>query len=159
MNGSAKPSAVVDTNLSVSGLLLKRGVPYALVEALRAGRFTPIYSDPIFDEYREVLARPHFAERYGLTPADVAAFLAAVLQQGRKVRPRRRLPVAVRDTKDEKFLATALGGRDEYLVSGDGDLLALAGDPKLGRLRIVTARVLLEQLDAWDEGRRPRGSA
>jgi len=33
-----------------------------------------------------------------------------------------------------------------YLVSGDADLLTLADDPRLGALRIVTARAFLDML-------------
>ncbi|HEX5501645.1 MAG TPA: hypothetical protein VFW96_03425 [Thermomicrobiales bacterium] len=43
-------------------------------------------------------------------------------------------------------LAAALGGSADYRVTGDDDLLALAGDPRLGALRIVTVRAFLDLL-------------
>ena len=49
------------------------------------------------------------------------------------------LPIPVRDPKDEKILAAAIGGRAAFLVTGDKDLLVLRGHPDLGVLRIVTA--------------------
>jgi hypothetical protein len=50
--------AVVDTNLIVSGLLKKPGVPYQIVEALRHGHFTLVLSPLLLTEYRQVLQRP-----------------------------------------------------------------------------------------------------
>jgi hypothetical protein len=46
--------------------------------------------------------------------------------------------VRVRDPKDEQILGTALASDADYLVTGDEDLLELAGDPRLGTLTIVT---------------------
>jgi len=53
--------------------------------------------------------------------------------------------VAIRDPKDIHLLA-ALGGDADYLITGDADLLVLAGDPTLGPLRIITARAFLDDL-------------
>ena len=106
-------------------------------------------SDAIYEEYARVLPRPKFA-RYGLTPELIAGFLTSLRTRSRRVIPRRRLPVAVRDPKDAMILAAALGGRADYLVTGDADLLALRGHPALGRLQIVTAREFLAVL-AHDE--------
>jgi predicted nucleic acid-binding protein len=62
------------------------------------------------------------------------------------VTPRRRLPVHIRDPKDERVLAAALGGRADYLVTGDDDLLVLNGDPRIRTLKIVTVREFLDLL-------------
>ncbi|MBI2303645.1 MAG: putative toxin-antitoxin system toxin component, PIN family [Chloroflexi bacterium] len=74
MKKSRLLSAVVDTNLFVSGLILKRGSPYEIVEALRRGDFTLVISEPIYTEYTQVLSRPRFAEQYALTQEEVADF-------------------------------------------------------------------------------------
>lgn len=50
--------AVLDTNVLVSGLLSPRGPPAAVLDAVANGSLTPVYSDPIFEEYVEVLMRP-----------------------------------------------------------------------------------------------------
>jgi len=138
-------SAVVDTNLVVGGLLSRRGAAYRLLEAWRADAFILLYSDRILEEYADVLPRPKFA-RYGVTPEIIAGFLAGLVARGRRVTPRRRLPVAVRDPKDEMVLAAALGGRADYLVTRDQDLLALRSEPKLGTLQIVTVQEFLAVL-------------
>jgi predicted nucleic acid-binding protein len=67
--------------------------------------------------------------------------------------------LAVRDSKDEPILASGLGGRADYLVTGDKDQLVLAGDPGLGTLKIVTVTEFLAVLaqrasgEAGNEGR------
>ena len=58
------------------------------------------------------------------------------------------LPVHVRDPKDAKILALALGGNADYLVTGDDDLLVLNGDPRLGKLQIVTVHTFLTVLQS-----------
>ena len=143
---SGPVSAVVDTNLFVSGLILKRGTPYELVEALRRGGFTLVVTEALRGEYGRVLPRPKFAQRYGLTPEEIADFLFLVDTSALQASARRRLPIAVRDKKDERVLAAALGGKADYLVSGDDDLLSLSNDPRLGKLKIVTARDFLDIL-------------
>jgi predicted nucleic acid-binding protein len=44
---------------------------------------------------------------------------------------------------DERILGAALAGNADFLVTGDEDLLVLAGDPRLGSLRIVTVAAFL----------------
>jgi putative PIN family toxin of toxin-antitoxin system len=138
--------AVVDTNLFVSGLIIKRGLPYQLVEAFRTGVFTLLVSPTLTREYERVLSEERFLQRYGLTQAEVADFLFLVDTTAFMVTPRQRLPVPVRDPKDEKILAAALGGQADCLVTGDDDLLALRDHPKLKTLKIVTVREFLERL-------------
>lgn len=59
------------------------------------------------------------------------------------------LPVAVRDVKDEKILASAVDGTVDYLVTGDIDLLILNGNPALGVLKIVTVRDFISILSSF----------
>lgn len=46
------------------------------------------------------------------------------------------------------ILASALGSKADYLVTGDADLLALQGEQALGSLRIVTVAVFLRDLSS-----------
>ena len=132
--------AVVDTNLFVSGLISATGTPALLIDALRQDRFSLLSSAPLTAEVVEVLARPSLA-RYAFDPA-LTTFVRARVANAEQVVPLAPLPVTSRDPKDDKLLASALGGAD-YLVTGDGDLLVLADHPALGALRIVSARAFL----------------
>ena len=147
---NALPRAVVDTNLAVSGIVFPGDPPRALIRAFLARAFTLISSPQVRAEYRQVLARPKFTLKYGLSPADVAAFLKQVDEAAPPVIPLAQLPLAVRDPKDEPILAAALGGNADFLVTGDKDLLVLAGDPRRGALQIVTAAEFLAVLGEQD---------
>jgi putative PIN family toxin of toxin-antitoxin system len=145
------PRAVVDTNLFVSGTIFTRGHPHALLEAWRAGAFVLLLSDDHYDELTDVLSRPKIVRRYRITPADLSALFAG-LATAERVTPSPVLPVQPRDPKDAKILAAAVGGNADYLVSGDDDLLVLAGDPHLKPMSIVTVVEFLTILGGrgWD---------
>lgn len=54
------------------------------------------------------------------------------------------ISIKVRDPKDQEILATALGGKADYLVTGDEDLIVLKDSNKLGRLKIVGVKEFLK---------------
>jgi PIN domain len=72
--------------------------------------------------------------REGLLPAPFVSPL-----------PLSQLPLHSRDKKDDKFLACALGGNCDYLVTEDDDLLVLNGKPELGKIQIGTAYEFLKR--------------
>ena len=146
MTSAPAPRAVIDTNQVVSGLISNRGLPHQLLLAWRRRRFTLVLTADLRTEYERVLARLEFARQYGLSPAQRIAFLRRLHANALHVRPKRTLPVTVRDPKDTMVLAAAFGGKADYIVTGDTDLLDLSGDLGLNRLQIVTVRVFLERL-------------
>lgn len=145
-NSGASLIAVVDTNLFVSGTILKRGAPFALLEAWRRRDFIALLSTTQDAELRDVLARPKFLTNYLLTRSEIDLFFEDLARLTVPAPLRLPLPIEVRDSKDEAILAAALGGNAGYVVTGDNDLLTLAGDPRLGTLQIVTARAFLDLL-------------
>jgi putative PIN family toxin of toxin-antitoxin system len=151
---SGQPRAVVDTNLFVSGTFFRRGDPYRVLMAWRAGRFALLVPGFQHAELVDVFSQPKFVGRYGLAVIDIDELFAG-LAAAEPVVPVARMPLDVRDPRDAPILAAALGGAD-FLVNGDKDLLVLRDDPRLGGLRIVTASEFLEVLDgiaAEEDGR------
>ena len=121
---TAKPRAVLDTNVFVSGLISPKGPPAAILRALRSRRFILISSPPINEEITEVLDRPYIRDRYGLGDRvfDVSFILWELAELVIDL-PEVKISS---DPDDDKFLATADEGRADYLVTGDmGDLLRL----------------------------------
>lgn len=149
MSASIPPAslrAVVDTNLFVSGLLIRPdSLPARLVDAVIARSFTLVTSLALDAEVAEVLTRPKLTERYQIDPTIQRALLDR-MATAEHVIPLWPLPVVVRDSKDEKLLACALAGDVAYLISGDEDLLVLNGDSALGSLRILTVWAFLALL-------------
>jgi putative PIN family toxin of toxin-antitoxin system len=137
---------VVDTNLFVSGSILKRGNPYELLEAWRRKAFVLLISDALQTEIAEVLVRPEIEEKYHLSTDEVEDTLRLVQTDALLTSPAPTLPVVLRDPKDDKVLALAMGGEADYLVTGDGDLLSVDDDPGLGKLQIVRPAAFLALL-------------
>ncbi|SRR6266496_5957610 len=148
-SSSARPlkRAVVDLNLFISGLISKQGLPNRLVSQFRQGAFALVVTQQMRDELEEVLQREKFTIRYRISQEEREDILYLIDTKGIIANPRRRLPVTIRDPKDEIVLATALGGRADLIVTGDADLLVLNGDPRLGNLQIITVRTFLELIE------------
>jgi predicted nucleic acid-binding protein len=94
----------------------------------------------------DVLTRPRIRSRYDVAEQELTELFEDLRSLASSTFLATELPVDVRDEKDRQILAAAIGGRADYLVTGDNDLLVLAGDPRLGALQIVTARTFLDRL-------------
>lgn len=143
---------VLDTNVLVSGTIVTQGPSATILTAWHRGRFTLLMSPWQRAELARVLARSRIVRKYHLTPDRLAAFFLLVDALTTSVEPLEMLPLAVRDSQDEPILGMALAGRATHVVTGDDDLLVLAGDAVLGDLRIVTPRVFLDELARWGGG-------
>lgn len=121
----APPRVVLDTNVVLSALLFSGGPPAQVREAWPAGRIVPLASAATAQELVRVLAYPKFK----LTAAEQQDLLADYLPWVRVVRIPEPPPQAppCRDPFDLPFLHLAIAGKAQALVSGDKDLLALAG--------------------------------
>jgi uncharacterized protein len=117
--------AVVDTNVWVSALLNPAGPPAAVRTALQRDQFTLVTSEPLLAELAAVLARPRFAQRYGVTPDDIAT-LIALLRERAEVVPVTGDVRLCRDPDDDVVIETAFNGRADALVSRDDDLKGVA---------------------------------
>ena len=114
--------AVIDTNILVSGLIRKQGLPGQVLRHLRDGDFTIIYSVPIMVEVVEVLSRPQIQHKYQVESEDITALINLVRLRGELVSPNRKID-ACRDPKDNRFLEAAIEGNADIIVSVDKDLL------------------------------------
>jgi len=112
---------VVDTNVLVSSALFPESTPGKVFDHVQLVD-TLLFSEPTFEELREVLNRPKF-ERY-LDGVRRDRFLSRLREAGSFVDIRRTVQVC-RDAKDDKFLDVAINGRADLIVTGDVDLLVL----------------------------------
>jgi putative PIN family toxin of toxin-antitoxin system len=135
-------SVVVDTNVFVSGLIVEKGLPHQLIKLLEEDLFILIISQKMRDELEEVLYRVKFSAF--LSEDKLSKFFRMIDIISTVVSPRAITPIEVRDPKDQKVLATALGGKADYLVTGDKDLIVLKDNDKLGGLKIVGVKEFLK---------------
>ena len=120
-----KLRVVLDTNLFVSGTISPHGIPRQILDAARRGCFTLVTSEKINEEILEVLHRDYIYENYGLTE-DIIHGICALLYEGSDLVEGLYVVAEVEeDPDDDKFLACAVEGDADYVVSGDEHLLAL----------------------------------
>lgn len=142
-----RPNVVIDTNVLVSGVIVPLGNPNRLLTAWEHNAFTLVTSPELIHEIDDVLHRQRIRRKYPLPEEQVQAIVMRLHTTTRKVTPLSQVPLESRDPKDTVFLAVALAGQADYLVTGDRDLLTLSGDPALGRLKVVTVREFLDEIE------------
>jgi putative PIN family toxin of toxin-antitoxin system len=144
--GAARWRVVLDTNIVISALLFAGGPAAQVRRAWQDGWLQPLASRDTVAEIVRVLAYPKFK----LTTDEQQELLADYLPHTAAVAipdPPPAVPPC-RDAHDLPFLHLAAAGRADVLVTGDADLLALAGAGGLGRCRILTLAELLAELPA-----------
>jgi uncharacterized protein len=130
---------VVDTNLLVSGTLWS-GAPARLVDAVLSAPGTLCLSADIVKELGEVLARDEFASRFTKLGVTVSDVMLRYQRLSRRIRPAKiALPLALRDPKDLKILAAAIGAGADAIVTGDNDLLVLGEFQSIPIIRVEEA--------------------
>ena len=115
---------VLDTNLLVSALIFG-GTASRLRQLWQSNSFTPLASKATITELIRVLAYP----KLQLNQLEQEELLADYLPFCETIRIPRSPPTIplCRDPFDTPFLVLASVGQADYLVSGDQDLLVLAG--------------------------------
>lgn len=123
---------MLDTNAVLSALVFGGGSAGQLRLAWQGGRCRPLVSTATVQELIRVLAYPKFR----LGADEQHQLLADYLPWATSARIADPLPAIphCRDRFDAPFLHLAEAGRVDVLVSGDRDLLALAGQTRFAVL-------------------------
>lgn len=139
---------MLDTNVLVAAGRSRNGASYALLQALRAGRFRLLASVPLFLEYEAVLKRPEQLAVGHRSEAMVEAFLDALSLRVEPVHLFYLWRPQLRDPADEMVLETALNGRAEALVTFNIDDFAAA---RRFALPVLTPATFLRHLNEEKE--------
>ena len=113
--------AVIDTNIFISGAISNKGKCALLLNYWKEGKFDLIISIAIINEIIEVLNRPEIKDRWDYTQIEINALIESIYTLG-VITPGLYEVKKSRDTKDNMFLACALEGNADYLVTGDTHL-------------------------------------
>ena len=108
--------AVFDTNVLVSALLSKfaDSTISLVIKHFLEGDITPLYSDDIISEYKEVLSRPKFH----FLPELCETLVNRIINQGINSE-RTTFDGYLPDESDRIFYEIALSNEDAYLVTGN----------------------------------------
>lgn len=132
--------AVLDTNVLVSALLFPTGSASWLRKMWRSGAVVPLVSRETASELIRVLGYPKF----NLARDEQEDLLADYLPYCEPIVVEEPLALPdCRDPFDRPFLALAVAGGADVLVTGDADLLALARDFAVA---IITPTALKERI-------------
>ena len=136
--------AVLDANIFASALMRPQGPPgQVLGLLLRQRAFELVMSPAILEEAGRVLHYPRVRKRIAATDEELDLWLAALDIIAVPVEGNLEVKAVAADPDDNKYLAAAVEGMAELVVSGDEHLLALG---RYEGVRIVAARAFLAVL-------------
>jgi putative PIN family toxin of toxin-antitoxin system len=131
---------VLDTNIIVSAYLNEHGHPFRVLRLALAGSINLCASEPIFDEYKELLQR----KSYPMDSRRATLLLKKIRSASMIVTPGIKLS-ETKDPDDNIFLECAEAVKADYLVTGN-----LRQFPTRWKYtRIVLPRQFIE---LWGEG-------
>lgn len=120
---------VLDTNVFISGIFWS-GPPYEILKAWQNNKIRLILTQEILEEYHRVAAT--LSAEYPSIKLD--DFIELLTLNSEICFPKELSQKICRDPDDEKFIACALGGKANILISGDKDLLEI---PKIYKLTVI----------------------
>ena len=128
---------VVDTNVLISAAVAGRNPEKVLVFIVNSSKIEWLVSVEILAEYKEVLSRP----RLKLAEAQQQRWFKVIDTATRLIDVDIEVDLP-RDRKDAKFIACALAGNANFLITGDRDFTEV---DSLGETRIISVS-LFKQL-------------
>jgi putative PIN family toxin of toxin-antitoxin system len=120
----ARLRVVLDTNVLVSGLAYPASIPGKIVAVWRHGGIEVVLSHYILDEIVSVLPP---LTRIQLSSSEIQDLVGTLTFLAEVVEPDPEQELTLRDPADQLVLGTLRTSRADYLITGDKDLLALAG--------------------------------
>lgn len=108
-----KPKVVIDTNILVSSLLSKDGVPAKLIYMVLNNQIIPCFDFRIIEEYKKVLKRPKF----GFTDSEINDLIGAIENIG-YIYASKPINIPFIDESDKKFYEI-LKISDSILITGN----------------------------------------
>jgi len=114
---------VIDSNVWIAALISPTGTARQLVDAVLDRGIDILLSESTFGELAPRLDRPKF-DRYR-EPESWNVFLSELVELALWHEDAGTATGISRDADDDKFLALAVTGQADAIISGDGDLLEL----------------------------------
>lgn len=144
MPNAKKLRVVIDTNLLISAAIIPENPPDRVFKAWLTDAFDLLTSKEQLEEIKDASQKSKL-KIYPLFLNKITEVMESLEFAAELVKPLSEvdLPLHSRGPKDDYILAISLGGRADYLITGDEDLLILNNNPELGSLKIVTAKEFL----------------
>jgi putative PIN family toxin of toxin-antitoxin system len=135
---------VLDTNIFVSSLLVKVGLPAQILNAWRERKFILAVSPSIIAEIHATLSYTHIRRKYEVSKEEIEKLITLLEQDSLLVHSNTKIiDTIAKDPSDDKVLACATEAKADLIVSGDQHLLDLG---TYQGIPILTARQFIERL-------------
>ncbi|MBI4209048.1 MAG: putative toxin-antitoxin system toxin component, PIN family [Deltaproteobacteria bacterium] len=132
---------VVDTNVLISGTIHSKGFSYKIAKMWEGGELILVTSLAMLEEAERVFNYPRIKKKYHFNSSQMEKVFSNLAKYSVVVRDLPSLSVIERDPEDNIVISTAIAGKADYIVTGDGDLLDLGSHQGI---EIVTPRRLCE---------------
>ncbi len=116
---------VLDANQYVSSLLKPHSNPAKIVRLVYEGNLTLLLSPAILDKLQRVLAYPRIKKLHRRTPEEIERFLRTLGKIAVMVPGLLSVSAVIDDPSDDVYLACAVEGSADFIISGDRHLTDL----------------------------------
>lgn len=128
---------VLDTNVVVSAMLTKQGLPALLLNLALRRKVRMFYSPDLMAEYEGVLKR----RKFSFPSKDVEEILDQIRSTGLEVFPKQAVTLLTEDPTDNRLLEISQEAEADYLITGNKKHFPLVTFQKT---KIVSPREFLE---------------
>ena len=132
---------VVDANLSASALIKPDSNPGNILELIKQNEVELVISPSVIKEIKRILLYPKIQKYHQKTAQQLDTFFDDLLIFAWVVEGQAEIDVIQTDPTDNKYLACALDGEADYIVSGDRHLLDLG---LYQGIKIIKAKAFLK---------------
>jgi uncharacterized protein len=137
---------VLDTNILISAFVSKKRASADILARCQAGELELLVSDESLLELHRVLTYPRIRKRLQYSAEQIERFVAFLEQSSVAITPHANLRVVPNDADDDKFIALAMAGDAQYLVTGDEHLLSVGRHQGVSILKPVAFLLLWKTL-------------
>lgn len=127
---------VLDTNVVISAVIFG-GKPRRVLNLAIEGKISLFFSEPMFEEIREILG----GRKFRFTAPQLLAVERELEALSDTIYPDKSIKIVKDDPDDDVFIECALAAEADYIVSGDKHLLDLKN---YGNIKIVNAAEFIE---------------
>jgi putative PIN family toxin of toxin-antitoxin system len=135
--------ACLDTNIFISGFISPSGYPSQIIEAWQNREFILLTSDEIITEVSKVLNYPKIKKSFSLSDDEIEKYLTLISKYSQRMPGELKVNVITENPSDNMFIACALEGKADFIISGDNHLLSVGNHEGI---RIITASEFVKQI-------------
>ena len=135
---------VLDANVFVSAVLKPQSELARIFDLVKAGKVKLIISPDILSEIRAVLLYPKLRVRHRRTPKKIDDFLKKTVRVSIITSGKIKVEEIKDDPEDNKYLAAAVEGNADFIISGDHHLRDLG---IFRGIRILTPSIFLKLME------------